>query len=309
MTARILAGGPSRPPSPRRAARPAATWSTPAATPATSRSLLLAALQHYGPAAGPLLAAAVAIAVAGRAWLRRRQHAAFADGARLVTVLAPPQASPDGAVALWGHLTGLLRPPWARLWHGQPHLGWEYAWAGGDAAGMTIRLWVPGTIPPGLIERAAEAAWPGAHTVTAPAAPPLPAGALVAGGTLRLARPEILPLSASHDPEAPLRALAGAAAGLGRRRARHRPGPGPPGHRVPAAPRPPRRPPAARRAARPPGRPAARRGHPRPGRAPAPARDAAGPGAGRRGPRRDGQAGQRRSGRPSSATPSPPRPR
>ena len=35
-----------------------------------------------------------------------------------------------------------------------------------------------------------------------------------AGGTLRLARPDILPLSTSHDPEAPLRALAGAAAGL-----------------------------------------------------------------------------------------------
>ena len=100
------------------------------------------------------------------------------------------------------------------MWHGQPHLGWEYAWAGGDAAGMSIRLWVPGTIPPGLIERAVEAAWPGAHTVTAPAGPPLPPGAVVAGGTLRLARPDILPLSTSDDPEAPLRALAGAAAGL-----------------------------------------------------------------------------------------------
>ena len=79
---------------------------------------------------------------------------------------------------------------------------------------MSIRLWVPGTLPPGLIERAVEAAWPGAHTVTAPAGPPLPPGAVVAGGTLRLARPDILPLSTSHDPEAPLRALAGAAAGL-----------------------------------------------------------------------------------------------
>ena len=79
---------------------------------------------------------------------------------------------------------------------------------------MSIRLWVPGTLPPGLIERAVEAAWPGAHTVTAPASPPLPPGAAVAGGTLRLARPDILPLSASGDPEAPLRALAGAAAGL-----------------------------------------------------------------------------------------------
>ena len=176
--------------------------------------LLLAALAHYGPVAGPLLAVAVTAVIAGRAWLRRRQHAAFAEAARQVTVLAPPQAGPAGAAALWGHLTGLLRPAWARWWHGQPHLGWEYAWAGGDAAGMSIRLWVPGTIPPGLIERAVEAAWPGAHTVTAPAGPPLPPEAVTAGGTLRLARPDILPLSTSHDPEAPLRALAGAAAGL-----------------------------------------------------------------------------------------------
>jgi hypothetical protein len=117
-------------------------------------------------------------------------------------------------VALWGHLTGLLRPPWARWLYGQPHLGWEYTWAAGHAAGMTIRLWVPGTIPPGLAERAVQAAWPGTLTITAPAAPPLPPAARAAGGTLRLARPEILPLGAGHDPEAPLRALAGAAAGL-----------------------------------------------------------------------------------------------
>ena len=164
--------------------------------------------------AGPLLAAAIAGMLAGRQWLHRRQHAAFTAAARSVTVLAPPQADPGGAVALWGHLTGLLRPPWARLWHGQPHLGWEYTWAGGTTAGLAIRLWVPGTIPPGLIERAVEAAWPGAHTRTAPASPPLPPGALTAGGTLRLARPEILPLSVSDDLDAPLRALAGAAASL-----------------------------------------------------------------------------------------------
>ncbi len=177
--------------------------------------LLLTLLEHYGPVAGPLLAAALAGILAGRQWLHRRQHAAFTAAARSVTVLAPPQADPNGAGALWGHLTGLLRPPWARLWHGQPHLGWEYTWAGGTTAGLVIRLWVPGTIPPGLIERAVEAAWPGAHTRTGPATFPLPPGALIAGGTLRLARPEILPLSVSHDLDAPLRALAGAAAGLG----------------------------------------------------------------------------------------------
>ena len=91
--------------------------------------LLLSALAHYGPVAGPLPAVAVAGILAGRAYLRRRQHAAFAGAARQVTVLAPPQAGPAGAAALWGHLTGLLRPAWARWWHGQPNPGWGYAWA------------------------------------------------------------------------------------------------------------------------------------------------------------------------------------
>ena len=40
---------------------------------------------------------------------------------------------------------------------------------------MTISVWVPGTVPPGMIERAIEAAWPGAHAVTAPATPAVPA--------------------------------------------------------------------------------------------------------------------------------------
>ncbi|HEX5289031.1 MAG TPA: hypothetical protein VFX25_09180, partial [Streptosporangiaceae bacterium] len=176
--------------------------------------LLLAAAERYGPVGGPALAAAIAAVLAAQVWMRRRQQTAFAGGARIVTVLAPPHADPDGAAALWGHLTGLLRPPAARWRHGQPHLAWEYAWTGGTTAGMTIRLWVPGTIPPGLIERAVEAAWPGTHTRTTPASPPLPPGVLAAGGSLRLARPDILPLAAGHDPDAPLRALAGAAAGL-----------------------------------------------------------------------------------------------
>ena len=213
MTSRFPAARPG--PSPAPPGGPAGRYlANPGGYTAHLARLLLAALAHYGPAAGPLLAAAVTAVIAGRAWLRRRQHAAFAQAARQVTVLAPPQACPAGAAALWGHLGGLLRPAWARWRHGQPHLGWEYTWAGGTAAAMTIRLWVPGTLPPGLIERAVEAAWPGAHTVTAPAGPPLPPGAVTAGGTLRLARPDILPLSTGHDPEAPLRALAGAAAGL-----------------------------------------------------------------------------------------------
>ena len=107
--------------------------------------LLLTALTHQGPAAAAVLAGAAASAWAGRAWLRRRQHAAFTAAARTITVLAPPAADPAGGQALWANLAGLMRPPLARWWHGQPHLGWEYTWAPG---GMTISVWVPATIPP-----------------------------------------------------------------------------------------------------------------------------------------------------------------
>ena len=187
----------------------------PGGTAARVARLLLHALAAWGPAAGPVLAAAAAAVIAGRAWLRRRRRQVFADGARQVVILAPPQADPAGAEALWGHLTGLLRPAWARWWHGQPHLGWEYSWTGGAGGGLQISMWVPGIIPPGLVERAVEAAWPGAHAVTTcPAGPALPAGVLATGGTLRLARAEILPLRTGL-PADPLRALAGAAAALG----------------------------------------------------------------------------------------------
>ena len=186
----------------------------PGGTAARLARLLLHITAVWGPAAGPALAVAAAGMTAGRWWLHRRQQQAYAARARQVTILAPPLADPAGAQALWGHLTGLLRPAWARWWHGQPHLGWEYTWAGGPSGGMKISIWVPGLIPPGLVERAVEAAWPGAHAVTAPAAPALPGPVLATGGTLRLARPEIIPLRADL-PSDPLRALAGAAAALG----------------------------------------------------------------------------------------------
>ena len=186
----------------------------PGGTTARLARLLLHALAAWGPAAGPVLAAAGAAVIAGRAHLRRRRHQVLAGGARQVVILAPPLADPAGGEALWGHLTGLLRPAWARWWHGQPHLGWEYSWTGGAGGGLRISMWVPGLIPPGLVERAAEAAWPGSHAVTSPAGPTLPAGVLATGGTLRLARAEILPLRTGL-PSDPLRALAGAAAALG----------------------------------------------------------------------------------------------
>lgn len=170
----------------------------------------------WGPTAGPVLAVGLAtLAVLRRCW-RRRCHTRLLVHARMVTVLAPPTVDSAGGAALWSHLVGLLRPAWKRLLTGQPHLACEYVFS---QAGVAIRWWVPGVIPPGLVERAIEAAWPGAHTHTTPTGPPLPAPDpgrryLVIGGELRLARPEALPIRTDFDTD-PLRALIGAPVGLG----------------------------------------------------------------------------------------------
>ncbi|MCP2298375.1 AAA-like domain-containing protein [Nocardia amikacinitolerans] len=140
---------------------------------------------------------AAAVRILGR-WRRRRLSAR----ARHITVLTPPEVDAKGALAFWAHLIGQLRPAWARVLLGQPHLGFEYTVT--PEEGAAIRLWVPGAIPPGLIERAIASAWPGAHTDTLePALPPLPGPVrgvrrVVAGGELRLGRREGLPLSTDH---------------------------------------------------------------------------------------------------------------
>ncbi|RAS58970.1 type IV secretion system coupling TraD/TrwB family protein [Lentzea atacamensis] len=169
-----------------------------------------------GPELAPAAAVGAGVALAGRRAWRRRCHKRLAAEARMVTVLVPPQPDPTGGAALWSHLVGLLRPAWHRLLTGQPHLAFEFTFS---QAGVGIRLWVPGAIPPGLVERAVEAAWPGAHTSTTPAEAPLPLGRpgerlLAAGGELRLAREEALPLRIDFAAD-PLRGLLGAPVGLG----------------------------------------------------------------------------------------------
>src|SRR6266545_4730823 len=126
------------------------------------------------------------VVLAARVALARWRAARLHDGARLVQILPPPQVDPDGAAALWRNLAGLLRQ--RRPLQGRPHVAFEYRWS---PDGLTIALWLPGMVAPRLVERAVEAAWPGARTRTSSPAPaPLPIGKRACGGALRLARPE-----------------------------------------------------------------------------------------------------------------------
>ncbi|MFI6392215.1 type IV secretory system conjugative DNA transfer family protein [Nonomuraea sp. NPDC050540] len=175
---------------------------------------LPARLPEFALAYGPYLAAAWAIiwtVVRGvRYLLGWAHHTDMTPRARLIEISSPPRSDPEGALVLWRQLVGLLRPAWARFFTGQPHLVWEYH---GSDAGVRIRLWVPGTVPPGIVEKAIQAAWPGATTTTSPATSPLPEGAPVAGGRLVLAGPEHFPLTTDHDHD-PARSLLEAMSGL-----------------------------------------------------------------------------------------------
>ncbi|SFO04507.1 type IV secretory system conjugative DNA transfer family protein [Amycolatopsis rubida] len=189
--------------------------------PGGATAALLAALREWALAWGPVVVPVLAVTAAGivvaRRWLRARRQATLQAGARRITVLAPPTVDPAGGAAVWSNLVGLLRPAWRRMWTGQPHLALEYVFG---EHGVTVQFWVPGVIPPSLVERAVEAAWPGSHTRTSAAASPFPAletgrRRITVGGQLRLARPEALPIRTSFDAD-PIRALLGAPVGLGR---------------------------------------------------------------------------------------------
>ncbi|MDT8916060.1 helicase HerA domain-containing protein [Amycolatopsis sp. PS_44_ISF1] len=189
--------------------------------PGATTATLLTALREWALAWGPVVVPALVVVLAGgvtaRRWWSGRRHAALLVDARRITVLAPPTVDPAGGAAVWSNLVGLLRPAWRRWWAGQPHLAMEYVFG---EHGVTVQFWVPGVIPPALVERAIEAAWPGSHTRTSPATCPFPeltAGRrrITVGGQLRLARSEALPIRTAFDAD-PIRGLLGAPVGLGR---------------------------------------------------------------------------------------------
>ncbi|MFG2059738.1 helicase HerA domain-containing protein [Micromonospora sp. NPDC048930] len=159
------------------------------------------------------VAAAVLVAyVAGRNILALWRHRHHADGARLVTIAPPPEVDPHSAAALWANLAGTLTPSRRRrLLYGSPHVAWEYTWSGRR---LLISVWVPGTVPPGAVEAAVRAAWPGAACTTDDApGPPIPLDTVAVGGHLLPTAAEWLPFATDHDTD-PLRALMSAGSGL-----------------------------------------------------------------------------------------------
>jgi hypothetical protein len=178
-----------------------ARWIVEAAGWAVDRPWLLA-----------VAAAGLVASVAARNLLEVWRHRRHADGARVITIAPPPEVDGTGAAALWANLAGTLTPSRRRrLLYGSPHLVWQYTWTGRR---LLISVWVPGTVPPGAVEAAVRAAWPGAACTTEQATPPIPLDVPAAvGGQLLPMAPDWLPFASDHESD-PLRALVSAGSQL-----------------------------------------------------------------------------------------------
>ncbi|MBB4934421.1 energy-coupling factor transporter ATP-binding protein EcfA2 [Lipingzhangella halophila] len=144
--------------------------------------------------------------------LRVMRYAILAHRARVIEIQPPPTATMDQAHAFWAHAMGLLKPRWRRALL-QPHLAFEVL---ASANGVRLQMWVPGIIPPGVVERAIAAHWPGATTHTTPATRYRDANERThaIGGWLAMARPDDYPLRTTFADD-PMRALLGAVRDLG----------------------------------------------------------------------------------------------
>jgi hypothetical protein len=171
-----------------------------------ARAALDVALVQAPLAAGTALALVLAALVLAR-WRERR----LAAGARLIAIGVPPEVESEGALLLWSALHDLLRPRLARFLSGQPQLAWEIT---AGERGSQFRLWIPQSVPPGLVERALASAWPGV-TVTVEANPgaALHPGGELAAVELVLSGPDWFPLGGRDRPD-PLRLVLGQLADL-----------------------------------------------------------------------------------------------
>ncbi|HEV8663704.1 MAG TPA: type IV secretion system DNA-binding domain-containing protein [Candidatus Methylomirabilis sp.] len=142
-----------------------------------------------GAAAAALVV--IIVAAAWRAWRDRR----IIRDARRIRILPPGETDPSGAGTLWMGLHALLRPWWRRALWGQPYLAWEIT---ARPEQVEVSMWVPRSVPPGLVERAVEVAWPGARTAADPDDPLVEIarakGVPIETSDLVLAEPEWFPV-------------------------------------------------------------------------------------------------------------------
>jgi hypothetical protein len=129
-------------------------------------------------------------------------------GGRRVRILLPPEVDPKGARTFWMGLHALLRPWWKRLAMGQPYISWEFV---ARPEEIELAVWVPSAVPPGLIERAIQAAWPGARTARGEDG--FLKGRAAVAVELALAEPDWFPIGPGPDEE-PLRLPLAALTGL-----------------------------------------------------------------------------------------------
>lgn len=129
----------------------------------------------------------------------------LAANGRRILILPPAEVHPKAATSFWMGLHGLLRPWWARHLLGQPYVSWE---SSGRPEEIGFSVWVPRKVPPGLIEKAIETAWPGSRAVAAVGDRPFAPEGHVVVSELGLSEPDWFPIGEGADLDALRLALA-----------------------------------------------------------------------------------------------------
>lgn len=174
-----------------------------------NRRILDALLGWLHGTAGLLVAigAAVLLLTVALYVLAKIRDRRLRQGGRRIGIQPPPSVDARGGLSFWMGLHSMLRPWWARLLVGQPYIAWEVV---GRPEEIEISVWVPRVVPPGMIERAIEASWPGARAFEAE--DHFPNRTEVAVTELDLAQPEWFPIGSG--PGDALRLVLAALTGL-----------------------------------------------------------------------------------------------